>query len=554
VRPLFLALPALALVAVPARADESAVLGAMRGEVDRLYAKFSTLPENRVYYLSSGLADTRYVRITAAWGGLVERKSDADRVLDLDMRIGHPSLDNAHHAWGEGGPGLPVVLDDDGSALAADLWLEGERRYRDAAEKYARIVADRAVKVKEEDPSPDFCSAPKVEYAEPRAVLNVDENGREAEVRRISEVFRRFPEVLESSCAFTARAQTRYFVNTEGSAIAQSQALHEIRIVASARADDGMEFSLYRHWVARDGAALVAEPVVTAEAESMGRTLAGLRTAPLVDPFIGPALLSGRAAAVLFHEVLGHRLEGHRQKDENADQTFTKKLGSRILPEFISIVSDPTRQTAADTTLMGSYRYDDEGVAARPVVLVDRGILKSWMMCRSPVRGFPESNGHGRKQPGTGAVARQANLLVQASRTMPVARLRAELIRLCKAARKPYGLYFEDIEGGFTFAGRTIPNAFNVMPIVVRRIYTDGRPDELVRGVDLIGTPLTTLARIVAAGDDTGVFNGYCGAESGYVPVSAACPTLLIAEMEIQRKQKGEERQPLLPQPEWVRP
>jgi predicted Zn-dependent protease len=543
----------LVLLTAPVCAEGPGVLGALRGEVDRLYAKFSALPEHPVYYLSSEVFDTRYVRITAAWGGVIEHKRDTDRVLDLEMRIGLPALDNTHHAWGEGGPGLPVTVDDDAGALAADLWIEAERRYRDAAEKYVKVVADRAVKVKEEDPSPDFCPAPRVSFSEPPAVLTVDEDAREAEVRRVSAVFRRFPEVLESSCTFTAQIQTRYFVNSEGSAIAQTQPLHEIRLLASSRADDGMEFTLYRHWVARDGAALVGEAGVTAEAESIGRTLAGLKTAPLVDPFIGPALLSGRAAAVLFHEVLGHRLEGHRQKDDNADQTFTKKLGVRILPEFVSIVSDPTRAAVAGTTLMGSYRYDDEGVEARPVVLVDRGILKSWMMCRSPVRGFPASNGHGRKQAGTGAVARQANLLVQASRTMPVARLRAELIRLCKAAKKPYGLYFEDIEGGFTFTGRTVPNAFNVMPIVVRRIYTDGRPDELVRGVDLIGTPLTTLARIVAAGDDTGVFNGYCGAESGYVPVSATCPTLLIAEMEIQRKQKGEERQPLLPQPAWMR-
>jgi predicted Zn-dependent protease len=525
----------------------------MRGEVDRLFARFSAFPERPVYYLAASVTDVRSFRISAGWGGVIDRRRDADRVLDLDMRIGSPALDNAHHAWGEGGPGLAVTLDEDGGALAADLWLAGERLYRGAAEKYVKVVADRAVKVKEEDPSPDFCSAPRVEYEGPTAALGVDEGTREAEARRVSAAVRKFPDVLEASYQFSAQTQTRYFVNTEGSAIAEPAVLHEIRIWASSRAEDGMEFGLYRHWVARKGEELVSEAVVTAEAEWMGRTLTELRTAPLVDPFIGPALLSGRAAAVLFHEVLGHRLEGHRQKDDNADQTFTKKLGSRILPEFISIVSDPTRDSMAGITLMGSYRYDDEGVEARPVTLVDKGVLRSWMMCRSPVRGFPASNGHGRKQPGSGAVARQANLLVQASRTMPVSRLRAELIRLCKAAKKPYGLFFEDIEGGFTFTGRTVPNAFNVMPIVVRRVYADGRPDELVRGVDLIGTPLTTLARIVAAGDDTGVFNGYCGAESGYVPVSATCPTLLVAEMEIQRKSKGEERLPLIPEPAWMR-
>jgi predicted Zn-dependent protease len=271
-----------------------------------------------------------------------------------------------------------------------------------------------------------------------------------------------------------------------------------------------------------------------------------------VDPFVGPAILSGRAAAVLFHEVLGHRLEGHRQKDEQADQTFTKKLGQRILPAFMSITSDPTRAEIGGTKLAGFYRYDDEGVLARPVPLVDHGVLKAFMMCRSPIRGFPASNGHGRKQAGKGAVARQSSLIVSSARTMPVAKLREELIRRCRETRKPYGLIFEDIEGGFTFTGRTTPNAFNVMPIVVKRVYADGRPDELVRGVDLIGTPITTLERIVAAGDDVGIFNGYCGAESGYVPVSAVAPSLLISEMEVQRKAKGQDRPPLMPSPGWA--
>jgi len=283
----------------------------------------------------------------------------------------------------------------------------------------------------------------------------------------------------------------------------------------------------------------------------MGRTLEALMKAPLVDPFTGPAMLSGRAAAVLFHEVVGHRMEGHRQKDENADQTFTKKIGKRIIPAFLSLYADPTMEEAGGIPLMGHYKYDDEGVKARRVALVEKGILRSFLLSRSPIKGFPSSNGHGRKSEGKWAVSRQSNLILEASRTMPVKDLRKKLIAMCKEKKKPYGLFFEDIEGGFTLTGRTLPNAFNVMPVVVWRIYADGRPDELVRGVDLIGTPLTTMDKIVAAGDDTGVFNGYCGAESGWVPVSAVSPTLLISDVEVQRKQKGQERLPLLSPPSW---
>jgi hypothetical protein len=227
-------------------------------------------------------------------------------------------------------------------------------------------------------------------------------------------------------------------------------------------------------------------------------------------------------------------------------------MNKRILPEFITIIDDPTRTEMDGVTLMGHYRVDDEGVRTRPVTLVDRGVLRSFLMSRSPVKGFPESNGHGRRQPGRGAVARQANLIVTSLRRMSPAALRLEMIRLCREKKKPYGLIFEEIEGGFTSTGRTTPNAFNVMPQVVRRVYTDGRPDELVRGVDLIGTPLTTLEKIRATGDDAGVFNGWCGAESGWVPVSAVSPSLLFSEVEVQRKQKGQERPPLLPAPSWI--
>lgn len=523
----------------------------MRAEADREFAKLSRLEDHPVYYLALQVSESEVFRIHSSWGGVNERRHSRERLLDLDLRVGGPELDNTHRAAGDGSPAMPVSLEDDPKALQSDIWLEVERRYRDAVDRYIKIVADHAVKVKEEDPSPDFSAEPKAEFAEPAQPLNVDETAWEAEARRLSAIFRKHPDVLESSVQMSARAETRRFVNSEGTSIEQTEPVYEIRVTAGSRAEDGMEFSLYKTYPGRTAAELAPEAKIAADAEEMGRTLKGLKTAPLVDPFVGPAMLSGRAAAVLFHEVLGHRLEGHRQKDENTDQTFTKRLNARILPEFLTVTSDPTLPALAGTPLMGLYKYDDEGVAARPVTLVDHGILKAFMMCRSPVRAFAHSNGHGRKQPGRGAVARQANLIVSASRTMPVAKLRQELIRMCKDRKKPYGLIFEDIEGGFTFTGRTTPNAFNVMPIVVRRVYTDGRPDELVRGVDLIGTPISTLERIVAAGDDTGVFNGYCGAESGYVPVSATAPSLLVAEVEVQRKQKGQDRPPLLPQPAW---
>jgi TldD protein len=274
-----------------------------------------------------------------------------------------------------------------------------------------------------------------------------------------------------------------------------------------------------------------------------------LRSAPVVDPYSGPAILSGRAAGVFFHEIFGHRIEGHRTKQADDAQTFAKRLNQPVLPEFLSVVFDPTLERDGATELVGHYVYDDEGVKARRVVAVDRGILKTFLMSRSPVAGIVQSNGHGRAMAGLPPVSRQSNLVVDASETVPFADLVARLKREIARQGRPFGLYFQNIEGGFTFTGRMIPNAFNVLPNVVYRIYPDDRPMELVRGVDLIGTPLTTFGRILAASRERETFNGMCGAESGMVPVSASSPALLVGEVEVQKKLKSQEGLPVLPAP-----
>jgi len=281
----------------------------------------------------------------------------------------------------------------------------------------------------------------------------------------------------------------------------------------------------------------------------MRKELEGLVKAPINDPTVGPALLTGRAAAVFFHEVFGHRAEGHRQKDVAEGQTFAKKVGDPILPEFLSIVDDTTMKKLGSQDLLGYYQFDDEGVPAQRVTLVDHGVLKNFEMSRSPLVGFPRSNGHGRRQLGATSVSRQGNLIVRSSKTMTNAQLRAKLLELIKSQGKPYGLLIDDIAGGFTFTGRGQPQAFQVLPLVVYKVFADGCPDELVRGVDIVGTPLAALTKIVATGDTAEVFNGYCGAESGSVPVSAASPAILTSELEVQKKETSTDRPPILPPP-----
>jgi len=293
------------------------------------------------------------------------------------------------------------------------------------------------------------------------------------------------------------------------------------------------------------------KPRIAAKVEKMAADLKALRAAPLAEPFDGPALLSGRAAAVFFHEVLGHRLEGHRQRGDEEGQTFTKKVNQQVLPQFLSVIDDPTQRSLNGLDLGGWYQYDDEGMPAERVEVIKDGILKNFLMSRMPVKGFAQSNGHGRAQAGLMATGRQGNLIVSSTHSVKDSELRQKLIDEVKKQNKPYGLYFEDIEGGFTLTTRSLPQSFQVLPVLVWKVYPDGRSDELVRGVDIVGTPLAALNRIEVTGDQPEVFNGVCGAESGSVPVSAVAPAMLFSEMEVQKRAHTRNRPPILPPPAW---
>src|SRR6516165_8873340 len=212
-------------------------------------------------------------------------------------------------------------------------------------------------------------------------------------------------------------------------------------------------------------------------------------------------------------------------------------------------MDDPTLHELDGVKLSGTYEFDSEGTPAQRVEVIENGILKNFLMSRMPIKNFDNSNGHGRNQPGLMPTGRQGNLVVSSTQAVPETEMRTKLIEQVKKEGKPYGLYFDDIQGGFTLTTRSLPQAFQVLPVIVYKVYPDGRPDELVRGVDIVGTPLAALTRIITTGDKQHVFNGICGAESGSVPVSAIAPAMLFSEMEVQKRAHGHDRPPILPAP-----
>ncbi|MGA7906221.1 MAG: metallopeptidase TldD-related protein [Candidatus Sulfotelmatobacter sp.] len=509
------------------------------------------------YFLSYQLTDNRAITVASSFGALTSDDEHRTRLLDVDLRVGDPSLDNTHplreaafsmSELTDQLQAIKIPLDDDPDALRMALWYVTDQKYKRAVERLQQVKANVAVKVEAEDKSGDFSQEPAENYSEAIAPFSFDRKTWEQNVRQFTAPFKNHAEILDASAQVIGEIETRRYVNSDGSSIRISSPFYRIIISASIKADDGMELPLHQTYMAFKVDGLPSDATVLEDVNRMVSNLLALRKAPLADAYTGPAILSGRASSVFFHEIFGHRVEGQRQKNEDEAQTFKKKVNQAVLPDFLSVYSDPTQRRAANTDLVGFYLYDDEGVKARRVTVVEDGILKNFLTSRSPIEGFPHSNGHGRRQQGYQATARQSNLVVVSKKQVPRTELKKMLIEQVKAANKPYGLLFDDIEGGFTFTQRVLPNAFNVRPTMVYRIYADGH-EELVRGVDLIGTPLIAFSKIVAADDDIEVFNGMCGAESGWVPVSATSPGLLVSQIETQRKEKSQERLPVLPPP-----
>jgi len=531
---------------------------ALEEEVKRAMEVLTKKGDPAPYFLSYHVSEIKSSDISASLGALQYSNIDKQRYLDMDVRVGDYNFDNTHQIRGQRGGGDqalsrpgPVLMpiDDDVDALKSVIWLETDRRYKAAVERLINVKANRAIRVEEEDPSGDMSREKAEKSIAGMRDASVDVADLEKRVKAYSAMFKGHTELLDGQAGFTSSITNNYFVNSEGTSVRHGTVQFRLYLVARARADDGMDFQRFESFDAHTIAGLPNDETVKQTVEKIVRDLKALRKAPVVDPYTGPAILSGRASGVFFHEIFGHRIEGQRNKNESEGQTFAKQVNQKILPDFISVVDDPTSEKSGTIDLNGYYTFDDEGVKARPVNVVENGILRNFLLSRSPVAGFEESNGHGRKQPGYKAVGRQGNLMIKASTTVPMAQLRAMLIDQAKAQGKQFGLLFDDISGGFTLTGRDSPQSFQVTPIMVYRVYVDGRPDELVRGADLIGTPLTSFSKIVAASDKVDVFNGYCGAESGYVPVSAVSPAILTTQIEVQKKAKSSERMPILAAP-----
>jgi TldD protein len=548
--------------------SSNVVIQTLEHELKRSIAQLKGAGNAPLYYLAYRLYEGKWDAITGSDGALENQRPAHWRMLAVDLRVGSPRLDNTHYlrshrsnspACYESSHSSESILPLNGAGISLQqcLWLKTDEAFKAAQQRFSELCASNEVYSVEEDKSGDFSLQRPHNYQSPIKDFETDQEQLrwQERVRRLSKLFLAYPSIEHSKVSFSTAPTTRYFVNSENSRIIEQHLSCTFAISGTALADDGMNLWLTDSIEVPDPALLPDDTVLKNRVEKLANSLVELRKAPIAEAFVGPAILSGKAAAVFFHETFGHRIEAIHEKNENEGKTFVKKIGTLVMPRFITVVDDPTVQKACGEWLNGRYAFDDEGAPAQRVTLVKNGVLTGFLVGRTPVEGVDVSNGHGRSSPGWNPTARQANLFISADKSKQCSPqlLRQMLISEAKRQHKPYGLLFDEISGGYTYTDRSSDQTYTVNPLRVYKVFVDGRPDQLIRGADIVGTPLAALERIITAGADYKVFNGQCGRESGLIPVSAVAPSLLIQSIEIKRTNKSFQKPPILPEPSGTR-
>jgi len=512
------------------------------------------------YFMAVEMKESNSFHIRSRFGAIYRSDGNKGRRMRIEVRVGSYEFDNigtkkANYEFSFD-PGYRASnygpLDDDPQALRNSLWLMADSAYKAALKAYLKRKSKKVTEVEEDEQSLSFSKEKPESYTQPPVNMSLDKSRWEQIARATSAIFEEHPHIFDSSVTMDVKKTNRIFVNTEGSRIISGRIIYNVSIFGATRADDGMLLTAQQTIYALEESRLPSRKEIFAKARELAANLDAIRKAPVLEPYTGPAILDGDATGVLFHEVIGHRLEGERQLDEKEGKTFKEQIGKKIIPEFLSVYDDPTKKELNGVGLNGFYRYDDEGVRAQRVLLVDKGILKTFLLSRTPVKDFQNSNGHGRSAPGARPRARMGNTIVESSKQVPFAKLKEMLIEEVKKQNKPYGLIIKNIVGGSTHTSTWGYQAYKGVPELVYRVWPDGR-EELVRGVEIVGTPIASINKIIGTSDKVSLFNGYCGAESGYVPVSAVAPDVLMTEIELQRRMKKSEKGPILPSP-WTGP
>jgi predicted Zn-dependent protease len=523
-------------VAQPAKSDgkDDVVLSAMRAELERSKSQLKMDQVAAPYYVEYRIFDLDEYAAEASFGALRGDVRTRFRFLRVVVRVGDYKQDS-YFGQGEGTLDF-MPVDDDMTALRHQLWIATDRAYKTAAEALAAKQA-QLKQLTIDQPVDDFAHADPVQSVGALVKLEFDPEPWKTMLQDASAQYKndRDVESFESNLKF--HAVNRYFVNSEGTVVRSGQKLYEMYITCSTQAADGMSLGRSNSFVATDIRQLPSAGDFIARASKLAGTLKELRSAPLVEEeYRGPVLFSADAAASVFTDFVGDNILGHKPElGKNARTTgaFSSSYKTRVLPEFLSVISDPTISTYRDEPLLGHYEIDDEGVPAQRATVIDKGNLVNYLVGRQPIRDFPASNGHGRAQIPTGKpVPFNSNLIITSSQPASKEDLKKRLIEQCQQRDLPFCFRVE------TFGPRLTPR-------LLYKVWTKDGHEELVRGAVLGELDVRALrSSMVAAGDDFYVEN-----RPTNIPYSIVAPSILFDELEVKRANLNKEKLPDYPAP-----
>ncbi len=544
------------------------VLRALVDELERSKTGLKLEDLERPYFIEYGLTDVMRAGFSAELGAVTSHSENRGRTLRTDVRVGSYQLDNSNFqgggfggffGFGIGGMfGADIPIEDDYDAIRQAIWWTTDRDYKGVVETLVQKKAFMESKLIQDKPDDFSREAPAVHF-EDRVPVTLDPARLEELAVTLSAVFRDFPDVQNSGVSVSGYTGNKYLVNTEGTRLRTAGGRFSVSVNATVQADDGMKLSDSLSVYARKLDDLPRRDELIQRCRKMAEQLIALKDAPTLGSYSGPVLFEAEAATTLFSRQLGSSFAGGQRpvgSRTNPDD-FANKLNKRILPRFLNVVDDPTRDVLGPTPVMGHYRYDDQGVKAEPIHLVEAGRLKALLMSRNPSKEFKQSNGHGRSAFGNPRSS-IACLLVTAEPASDAAALKQELLDACEDEDLDFGIRVASLgstgDGGgarYSFGGFDMSEFMGrgggggISPLVMYKVYPDGH-EELVRGAEIARIDLKAFKRIRAAGETPYVLNTGGGGSEGQTVVA---PALLFEELDLAKIDRDFDKPPILPTP-----
>jgi predicted Zn-dependent protease len=522
-----------ASAAAHAAANGDALLEALLTELDRSKTQLKMDQVQPPYYIEYRVSDVDEYSAEAAFGALRDHQRIHVRVLRVVVRVGD-YIQDSYFGQGMGETNI-LPLDDDPIALRHQIWLATDEAYKAAGEALTEKQAALKQFSAEDRPVDDFAKAPLVTAVGPTVKLQLDEGSWKKTLEDATNLYRQYSDVQSVTASARFSAINQYLVNSEGTVTRSGENTYVVQLNGSAQAADGMRLNRNPFWMTARVEELPSRDAFLGESKKMLETLTALRQAPIVEEeYRGPVLFAPDAADDVVASMVGANVLGRKPQLGRPNRTtgaFATSYKTRVLPNFLTLLDDPTLKEFQGKSLVGSYGVDDEGVTAQPVTVIEAGTLTNYLMGRQPIRDFPSSNGHGRAAPGSFPGPSLGVLLLKSSEAQSPEALKQRVVQMVTEQGKPYGYRVETMGG----------NA----PRLLYRVYAKDGHEELVRGAVFNELDIRALrSDLIAVGNDPLVSN-----RAGGVPTTVISPSLLFDELEVKRGDTSKDKLPDYPAP-----